>query len=577
MALAAVAVLAAFLLSSAALGAGAAVLAGIALWNLIRLGEEPRARTDADAPALAERAPVPAVPTAPAPEPARAVPRIPPTLDPEVVLKALSDAIDTVASPVAAHLWLADDASGTLRLVAAIGEVPGTTQPVPIDGVDAIAVACREWRAELMPRDTGRGRSAEYGVWRFALPLSAGDTRGVASVDLQATRVPEPDALPAATAPLRGALAGALALHVARTELETAKGLVAVARELSRILDPDEVLSTALKRAMDLCDAATGSVMLLDSETGRLVIVVSRGLPIDVTRDTSLAEGEGIAGWVLASRQPLLIEDLPAKSAVARRHGIRSAVSVPIGDDDGVLGVLNVGSRSFPARFTESHLSAVEMLGRQTATALRNARAVSESREIYFGTLKALALALETKDPYSCGGTERVLECAAALGDAFDLTSEEREALRIAALLHDMGMASVGEGILTADRPLTTVEQALLRMHPHIAAEMLAQAPALRHVVPIVYHHHEWYDGGGYVGGLKGEDIPLGARLLAVADAYVAMTSERPYRPAMSSRDAVKELSEKAGTQFDPDVVEALRELLNVEVDRMPSWSVGRA
>jgi len=169
-----------------------------------------------------------------------------------------------------------------------------------------------------------------------------------------------------------------------------------------------------------------------------------------------------------------------------------------------------------------------------------------------------------------------VLECTAALGDAFALTSEEREALRIAALLHDMGMASVGEGLLSADRPLTTVEQALLRMHPHVAAEMLAQAPALRHVVPIVYHHHEWYDGGGYIGGLKGEDIPLGARLLAVADAYVAMTSDRPYRAAMSSRDALMELTDKAGTQFDPDVVEALRELLNVEAERIPSWSVGR-
>ena len=571
---AAVAVLAAFLLSSAALGAAAAVLAGVALWNLIRVGEEPANRTQQATPE--EKAAV-AQPSTPTAEPIRPVPRIPPTLDPEVVLKALSDAVAGVASPVAAHLWLADEASATLRLVSAIGEFPSTSQPVPFDSSDAVAVACREWRAELMPRTAAAGRGAELAVWRFALPLSAGEARGVAAVDLRATTVPEPDALPSATAPLRGALAGALALQIARAELDTAQGLVEVARDLSRILDPDEVLSTALARAMELTDAATGSVMLLDSESGRLVIVVSRGLPIDVTRDTSLAEGEGIAGWVLASRQPLLIEDLPAKSTAARRHGIRSAVSVPIGDDDGVLGVLNVGSRSFPARFTESHLSAVEMLGRQTATALRNARAVSESREIYFGTLKALALALETKDPYSCGGTERVLECAAALGDVFALTNEEREALRIAALLHDMGMASVGEGILSADRRLTTVEQALLKMHPHIAAEMLAQAPALRHVVPIVYHHHEWYNGEGYVGGLAGEQIPLGARILAVADAYVAITSDRPYRPAMPPREALKELADNAGTQFDPDVVEALRDLLNVEAETMLCWIEGRA
>ncbi|MRS12990.1 MAG: HD domain-containing protein, partial [Actinobacteria bacterium] len=280
-----------------------------------------------------------------------------------------------------------------------------------------------------------------------------------------------------------------------------------------------------------------------------------------------------IAGWVLASRQPLLIEDLSARTPAARRHGVRSAVCVLIADDDGVLGVLNVGSRSFPARFTESHLASIEVLGRQTATALRNARAVVTSRELYFDTLKALALALETKDPYSRGGTERVLEYADAIGRVFGLRGEERDALRIAALLHDIGMAAAGEATATVSRPLTTVERALLKMHPQIAAEILAEAPALKHVVPIVYHHHEWYDGEGYLNGVSGESIPLGARILAVADAYVAMTSDRPYRSAYSSSEALKELTDKAGTQFDPAVVDVLRDILQGGSTRVPGGS----
>jgi HD-GYP domain-containing protein (c-di-GMP phosphodiesterase class II) len=250
---------------------------------------------------------------------------------------------------------------------------------------------------------------------------------------------------------------------------------------------------------------------------------------------------------------------------------------VPLADDDGILGVLNVGSKSFPARFTESHLGSLEVLAKQTATALRNAWAVVESRSLYFDTLKALAVALETKDPYSKGGTDRVLECAEMLGRAFALPSDELYALRIAALLHDIGMAAAGDGVLNSDRPLTTIERALLKMHPQIATEILAEVPAFKHVVPIVYHHHEWYDGQGYLDGISGEGIPLGARILAVADAYVAMTSPRPYRAAFTEADALQELAEKSGTQFDPSVIDALRDVLGGGQNQVPGPNSGRA
>jgi HD-GYP domain-containing protein (c-di-GMP phosphodiesterase class II) len=153
----------------------------------------------------------------------------------------------------------------------------------------------------------------------------------------------------------------------------------------------------------------------------------------------------------------------------------------------------------------------------------------------------------------------------------FNLSDQEHEALRIAALLHDIGMASVGEAVTTGDRTLTTIERALLKMHPQIAAEILAEAPALRYVVPIVYHHHEWFDGAGYLTGVAGESIPIGARILAVADAYVAMTSNRPYRRAFTTAEALRDLEDKAGTQFDPEVVDALRDILRDGSNRVPS------
>lgn len=301
-------------------------------------------------------------------------------------------------------------------------------------------------------------------------------------------------------------------------------------------------------------------------------MVASRGLPADVARATTVAAGEGIAGLVLSTRKPLVVEDLPGRMTGTRRHGVRTAVCVPIADEDGTLGVLNVGCKTFAARLSDHTLSTLEALGTLGAVALRNARAATVTSDLYFDTLKTLALALETKDPFAHGGTERVVSCATALGVAMGLDEEETRSLEIAALLHDIGMIATGDSTGVRQRPLTTVEWGLLKMHPVIAAELLEQAPSLKEVAPIVYHHHEHYDGGGYGAGLSGNEIPLPARILAVADAYVAMTSDRPYHKAMGHESALAEMRDKAGTQFDPHVVAALSDLVNAESKVLPAW-----
>jgi HD-GYP domain-containing protein (c-di-GMP phosphodiesterase class II) len=402
-------------------------------------------------------------------------------------------------------------------------------------------------------------------VWRYAVPVSFENEVGVAALDLESDCTPQADNINLLFAQMRLGLTAALALYVARARTESAHAVLEASRDLSRTLDPDRVIADALDRAMGLADAATGSVMLLDADGLRLEMRTARGLPNRVSRSTTLAMGEGIAGWVAASGQPLLVEDLPGTASRGQRHGVRSAVSVPIGDEDGLLGVLNVGSRSYPARFTENHLEALEAIGKQTAIALRNAWAVTAAGEMFFDTLKALALALETKDPYASGGTERMLELSTALGKALHLPEPDQRAIEIAAMLHDLGMGAMGDGVASTARPLSTVERGLLKMHPVIAADVLDQAPALKAVVPIVYHHHEHYDGTGYTGGLAGETIPLGSRMLSVVDAYVAMTSDRPYRQALTPQKALEELREKAGSQFDPDVVEVFASIVDRE------------
>lgn len=494
----------------------------------------------------------------------------PDAVNPDAVVRALLRNAAFSGHPVATHMWLEDPPTATLRLVASAGERRPSSDPIRLDADEPTAEAIRTSAAALAPVSKLTTSQAQETVWRYAVPIGAENATGVAAIDIAQQDRPDTALLNEIAASLRLSLSGALALDVARRRERTTKALMTAVRSLSRTLDPAKVLREALATAMRLSEASTGSVMLLSDEDGRLRIAVAEGLPADVVADTSLAIGEGIAGWVATSGQGLLVEDLPGAADRSDRHGVRSAASVPIADEDGLLGVLNVGSRTFPARFTTEHLESLELLGRQTAVALRNARAASTAGELYFDSLKALALAIETKDPYAQGGTERVLDEARSLGRAVGLKGDRLRALEIAAMLHDIGMAGVTGSTAACSRPLSTVEQALIKMHPVIAADILRQAPALKDVVPIVYHHHEHFDGAGYVSGASGDDIPLAARVLAVADAYVAMTSDRPYRAAMSHASAVGELREKAGTQFDPDVVQAFIDLQGTVADRAP-------
>jgi HD-GYP domain-containing protein (c-di-GMP phosphodiesterase class II) len=491
---------------------------------------------------------------------------VPSSAEPQPVVDALYESASSQGPVTAAHLWLHD--SATYRLVASAGERLPRAAPLSYDDPSIAAVAA-SGRSSLEPMLTLKDGSDTSTLWRFALPVQGEPAAGIACIDLESGGQPSLPWLERIASEFQPLLSTALAMHVARSEAAAAASLLDAAHELSRRLRPQEVIERALDGAIALSSAATASIMLPDETDDALRIVASSGLPADVVERTIVCAGEGIAGWVYSSGKPLLVEDLPGSSG-SRRRDVCSAVSVPIADEDGILGVLNVGSRDFPARFTDSHVHTLGTLGRQTAVALRNARAMESATDLYFATLTALSVALETKDPYARGATGRIVEIVRAIASAMELPAIEQQALNVAALLHDIGMSMAGGPIGGTARPLSTVERGMLKAHPVVAAEILADVPALRAVVPIVYHHHEWFDGHGYVGGLAGESIPLGSRILAVADAFVAMTSERPYRRAMSTVDAIEELVSKSGSQFDPDVVA----VLEAEMRRDPALAL---
>jgi HD-GYP domain-containing protein (c-di-GMP phosphodiesterase class II) len=487
--------------------------------------------------------------------------RTPYSVDPTVVLMSLYDAAALRYDALSAHLWLEDAPTSTLRLIAAFGPRVPASEPVSFDD-PVLGQAARSGNAVFASLDVPSAHDPDAIMWRYAVPVGTPEMRGVAAVDI-ATSDAEPACvvLNEVTAVLRGSLTASVAIHIAHAEMETAVLLLEAAADLTSGGEREEVLHSALARAMRLARATTGSVMLPDAESGGLRIFASKGLSDDIVATTELAEGEGIAGLVYSSSSPLLVEDLPGRPG-CRRHGVLSSVSVPIADQHGSFGVLNVGSRSFPARLTDAYVRALGILGAQTAVALRNVDAAQRSWDLYLENLQALATALEANDPFRRGAAKRIALLSVALGEAMGLSGEELVSLRIAAILHDVGMGLATGSVGATDRPLSTVDRGLVRAHPKVASDVMLQVPSLEGLAPVVRHHHERFDGDGYDTGLAGSAIPMGSRILAVADAFVAITSPRPYRVALELEEALEELSATSGSQFDPEVVETFVRLL---------------
>jgi putative nucleotidyltransferase with HDIG domain len=198
--------------------------------------------------------------------------------------------------------------------------------------------------------------------------------------------------------------------------------------------------------------------------------------------------------------------------------------------------------------------------------------AEAERLSAYVGTIRALALALDARDAYTAGHSERVSTISLAIGRCLSLGDAELEVLRLGALLHDIGKIGIGDHVLMKPGPLTAEEYETIKQHPVVGARILRSVPFLEPHIPIVELHHERPDGKGYPHGLRGTEIPLVASIVHVADAFDAMTSARAYRPARAAAEGLRELWRCAGTQFDAEVVHALAKALP-DLDRSPAPS----
>lgn len=342
--------------------------------------------------------------------------------------------------------------------------------------------------------------------------------------------------------------------------------LFETAKMLMSQIDLDQLLGTIVDAAMKDTRADRGSLMLLDEKRWELRIAASSGLPPELISSSREKIGKGISGWVAEKGKPLLISNSssldPALSESMRDGGISSALCVPLIIKEKVIGVLNLSKTRTEDQFTNADQEMLSVLCGQAAIAIENARLYMRLEDSYLSTIIALSAAVEARDSYTIGHMHHISEYSTAIAKELGLGNEEIADIRIAGLLHDLGKIGIPDNILLKPGKLSEAEYDIMKSHPTVGVRIVESIESLKNSSVIIGSHQEQYDGEGYPNGLKGVDIPLGARILAVADAFDAMTTTRPYRKAMSYKEAFEEIKRCSGTQFDPEVVKCFTKVL---------------
>jgi GAF domain-containing protein len=301
-----------------------------------------------------------------------------------------------------------------------------------------------------------------------------------------------------------------------------------------------------------------------DNRDPRLAIAAAgHGVPWDLI-GTRIGADEGAVGQVLVSGKPIVLADYRelVSPSVVEDEVARPGIAVPIRTGRTVAGVLCAAIVRYDRQFDEHDLEILAELADLASAALEHNR----MRQHYDATVQAhdeaLAAAMDMRDRRTARHSEDVVDLARQVGELLELEPASLVELEFAARLHDVGKIQVPDAVLNKPGPLDPDESDVIRCHSAWGSETLSRIPGLEAVATIVRFHHERWDGSGYPDGLRGARIPLASRIISVCDAYGAMTCDRPYRSAMSPREALDEIKSGAGAQFDPAVVAALMDTL---------------
>lgn len=337
---------------------------------------------------------------------------------------------------------------------------------------------------------------------------------------------------------------------------------------LRNIVDIKVVANTILQEALHVLQAKKGSLMLMSDDRKYLKIVASVGIDKEIIEQTTIKVGEGIAGYVAQEKTSLLVEDITKEKRIKFNkkgdYKTTSFLSTPLvcvplkRGKESIIGVISISEHEEGRVFTSGDLKLLSALADQAAIAIENACLFHYVKELFLSTVSSLTSAIDAKDHYTKGHSEEVMAIALAIAKELKFSEEEMEKIQLGALLHDIGKIGIPEKILLKSDKLSLKELNVMRKHPVGGVEIMKHVSQLAEIIPAMASHHERYDGKGYPQKLKGKEIPLSGRIISVADAFSAMTSDRPYRKKIDREEAINKIIKNKGKQFDPVIVDAL-------------------
>jgi putative nucleotidyltransferase with HDIG domain len=326
----------------------------------------------------------------------------------------------------------------------------------------------------------------------------------------------------------------------------------------------DRLLETIMDSVMEVADADRGYLIAAKKLGGVLMPLVSRnkeGIP-SFARNTfsrSIVSECYDSGYAILRADPTSHYDA-SESIVAQQ--IQSIMCVPMRDEQGPVGVIYVDNVVGSRQFTKRDLKVLSAIGNQAGIAIRRAQLARQVEALFRDAMRTVISLIEVKDEYTYGHSERVTAVALRLAEVIPGDRPDLREIEIAGLLHDVGKLSVRLDILRKPESLTDSEYEAIKLHPITGASILNNVDNAETIAAAIRHHHEWWDGSGYPDGLARQEIPLLARILAIADAFDSMASERPYKKVLPQAEILAELEGGSGTQFDPTLVNAFVDAL---------------
>jgi HD-GYP domain-containing protein (c-di-GMP phosphodiesterase class II) len=494
------------------------------------------------------------------------------TLELDPLLGTILRQMQSAAQGEDVSIWLLDDSGDRLICTHAVGREAETLMGQVLPAATLSDVS--NWfenGAQPAPASTAAadghvfGGSARNAI--FARLEAQGAWLGIISV---ANKVGQADFSEADRA-LVAALAGhaAVAIQNARLYEEQRQSskrqqlLEQISQHLQQTLDTDVLIPLILEEVNKAIEAEAQSLWLLNSDTNMIVCRFATGPGGEAIKKVTVPLGRGYVGSSVATQTAIMIEDAQNderrfKEADAQTGFVtRSLLCVPLVRQGKSIGAIEAVNKQRGGLFGPADLDLLRSIADSAALSIENARLYAELAASYDNTLDALTAALDLRDSETEGHSRRVVEYTARLAHQMELPETEVRSICRGALIHDIGKIGVPDAILRKPGLLDPAERLIMEKHPVAGYEMLLGVPYLAQEIPIVLAHQEHWDGTGYPFGLQGDEIPLGARLFAIADTFDALTSDRPYRQGRSCEEALAVIAAAAGTQFDPHAVAA--------------------